>query len=66
MELILNNMANQNVWLIDNFNGGLADQDDAGIAGSFAFGESLNYRENPTYLTGQDAPSLNSTSTAVF
>ena len=54
-------MANQNVWLIDNFNGGLADQDDAGIAGSFAFGESLNYRENPTYLTGQDAPSLNST-----
>jgi len=50
-----------NIWLIDNFTGGLSDQDDVGIRGSFDYGEQLDFRSNPSVLTGQDKPSKNTT-----
>jgi len=51
----------KNIWLIDNFTGGLSDQDDKGITGSFAWGEQLDFRSNPSVLTGVDAPAKNTT-----
>lgn len=50
----------ENLWLIKNFSGGLADEDERGIPGSFRYGEQLDYRGDPSYLTGVNAPTKNS------
>lgn len=45
-----------NLWLINNFSGGISDEDQRGIAGSFRYGEQLDYRTDPSVLTGVEAP----------
>jgi hypothetical protein len=45
-----------NLYLINNFSGGLADEDLRGIAGAFRWGEQLDYRTDPSFLTGVNAP----------
>jgi len=55
-------MANSaNIWLINDFTGGISDETGRGIRGSFAYGEQLDFRTNTNQLTGVCIPAKNTT-----
>jgi len=54
-------MPKRNLWLIDEFSGGYSDQDNKGILGAFAYGQSIDFRTTPGSFTGGNIPIKNTT-----
>jgi len=46
----------KNIWLQDNFTGGISEDSIRGIRGAFAYGEKIDFRTDPSVFTGTYLP----------